>query len=324
VNLLKAFWTLLTVLGPAPVKPPPAEAGPSSGHGMFDAPDGDEDEAEAAPEATADEEADAGEEPEAVEPEEAAEAADEDADEDEDEEEEAEETEDEDEDEDEEEDDDAAIALRASHRARLQASAGQYAPATPRIALDSVKIRDAARKRFAELQGDESGKSDADAIAEIVKDVAIQILGSYHDGFTAPAVDRMEKAARNAQVGGALASFRKDVGEALTPAIEKRMAKEYLDFAETHGWRAADSIPLRDLFRMAGGKVAGKRGKVSGAAKAEAKARKQKEAALAAASGPRPIGRTTPKGERKPKGDDKVRAETARSLIAQRPFFQMG
>lgn len=307
-------------------------------HGIFgddaDEPgEGDADEEEAQEGARGESEEEAGEE-ESDEDDDAGEETDEDDDgagdgtdadasaEDEDEEEAGEEDEDADEDDDY-EPSDGAVALKESWNARLQSAAKGRGDERPRIDLSKVSLREEAKKRFADLRdADENGAKDPEAMFEIALDATLQVLGLYHDGVAKPRAEKVDQSIRNATVGRSLATFRRKMGERLTPAVEQRMADLYKGFASEHGWREADSVPLKDLFRMAGGsfkKPAGKPGK--GAAKPGDKAERQKRGALGAASGPKALGRTRPDGDAGRPKVDKVLQETHRDNRGRAPFF---
>lgn len=341
-SLLHSLWILLTCLGPAPVKEATSEAGAPSGRGMFDAPDddddGDDDAARSEVEEEevedldddqdADDDADDQDDDQDADDQDDAEESEEDEDlEDDDEEEDDEEEEDEDDEEEEDDEpDEAAQALRQSWEARLQTSPDPD-PA-PRLNVDGVSLREEARERFARLRdkGDE-GEHDADAIFEIAMDAVAQTLGAYHNQVAAPGSEKVSKTLRNQQVGRNLREFRAEVGERLTPAIEDRMGAIYTEIADSQGWRKADQIPLKDLFKMAGGRLSKPRGKKAKRSKAKKKTRaqRQKQEALAATRGPKAIGRTSPgKGKGKGRTQNKELAETAEHIRSTRPFFSLG
>lgn len=327
MNLLNRLWSLLSVFGPAPAADAgkgDAKAGVSEtrqmDRGPFDSDEPDEAEEPEAEESETEEEpeAEGDEQPADDEPEEDAEGEEEQpeaaADEEDGEDEEDDEGEDADE-----EDDDTALSLRESWETRLAAEA---APAAPRIDVDRAALREEARKRFAELRDKgENGEHDAEAMFEVALDAALQVVGSYHHGIAAPTSERVDKTLRNVQVSRSLASFRREVGERLTPAIEQKMAEVYTDFAQKHGWRKADKVPLKHLFRMAGGRMKGSPKKSAEAKPADDTAKKQKREALAAAGAPRSLGRTRPEGKKAPK--DRALVEFAHEVRERRPFFSL-
>lgn len=352
MTILKRMRALLTILGPAPAKPPakPAEK-PTLRDGdraMFDDPDGEptgdepldedpqgaaDDEPAGDPEA-GDEGGDepAGDEPEGDEDgEDARDTRSEDEDADgEDADDDADEDEDPEGDEDGEDDDadDASTALRASWETRLDASARASGDTRPRLNLSRVTLRDEAKRKFNELrEKGTDGEHDAEAIFEVAMDAAFQVLGAYHDDVARPTSEHVEKNLRNVQVGRTLNAFRKQMGASLTPAVEKKMAALYTQWAGKYGWRETDKVPLRDLFRMAGGRKAkaapaGKPGAKDPAAAAKAQKR---EALGAAAAGPRALGRTRPEGgSRTPAKEDKALREVAEHNRSNRPFFVLG
>ena len=336
MTIPKRLWLLLTALGPAPAKT--AEGGPksleASDRGMFDG-DGDEPDADEPEgddpkgerdEPDADEpegdEPDAdepeGDEPEGDEPDGARAKKDDDDDDDD-----ADEP-----DEDEEpEEDDTALSLRESWEGRLEADARANPEAAPRLASSNWGLREQAKKRFEELrEKDADGKFDADAMFEVALDAALQVVGSYHDGVAAPSGDRIEKGLRNVQVGRSLTSFRKEAGERLTSGVEQKMADLYQGFATKFGWRRADKVPLKTLFRMAGGSLKGKAAAKSSGKEPEADdtATRQKRAALGAAAGPRALGRTRAEdGAGKPRKEDRALREFSSDARARAPFFTL-
>ena len=321
VTSLKRLWTFLSVFGPAPAGK--AAEGPKSlepaERGMFDDPEGEpageepraELEQEEEPEGEPEEEAPEADEPEGDEAEQPEANADEDEDEDE--------TPDEDED----EEDDTALTLQRSWETRLEAEARTNPEGPPRLQLGAVKVREAARKRFAELQ-EEGADKDPEAIFEIAMDAALQVVGAYHDDVAHPAGDRVEKSLRNVQVGRTLSSFRKAAGANLTEALEQKMGAKYTELVQKYGWRRADTVPLKDLFRMVGGRMK-KGAKAAPEAAPEAKARLQKKEALGAASGPRALGRTRPDGGAAPaKKEDRALREFSQDVRTSKPFFSFG
>lgn len=343
-SLVRRLWPTLSVMGPAPAAP--KKDGPasleSSDRGMFDDPDGADAAGDEDPEAGSED----GEEPQGDEDGDDADAEpdgdgedardtraeDEDVETDDDEEEPADGEDDDDgegEDGADAGDDDAATALRASWESRLDVAARTAGDDRPRLNISRLSLTADARKKFDELRaGDEDGKKDADAIFEVAMDACLQVLGTYHDDVAKPAGQRVEAKVRNIQVGRRLAEFRKSVGAALTPKVEKRMADVYQAWAQKYGWRAVDDVPLADLFRMAGGRKAKAKpaaGKKPAADPAE-RAREQKRAALGAAGGPRALGRTRPEGGgAAPKGkEDRALREFAQDVRGRTPFFTLG
>ena len=296
--LLRRLWSLLTSIGPAPAGGKGSGAAPTleeGARGPFDDPDGgdggeaepaaddrDEGDGEADPEGRQDDEPPAGDNDDEAGDDDSGDEDDDSADADAD-------ADAEDEDEDEDEDDDAGMALRSSWEARLATASATRGDERPRIPLNGVRLGDEARKRFDEARKAEDGEKDADAIFEIAMDAVLQTLGVYHDNVAKPKHETAEKSIRNVQVGSRLNTFRKAVGDSLTPKIERKMAEVYQEFAAKHGWREADAVPLTDLFRMAGGRMP-KKGKKPAAQKPEDKAARAKAAALGAARGPRALG----------------------------------
>lgn len=355
MTLLNRLWSFLTAFGPAPAGNGAAtESGPksleASDRGMFDADEDDADERDERDEPQdggkgGRERSDAGgERDERDEPDERDEdrEGEEDADDEqdgarserteEDEDDDADRADESDEDDDGEEDD-TALSLRESWEARLEADARANPEAPPRLASQNWGLREAARKRFAELrdkEGGEDGKFDAEAMFEVALDAALQVVGSYHDGVAAPAGDRTEKSLRNVQVGRALTAFRKTMGERLTEGVEQKMATLYGEFAQKFGWRRADKVPLKTLFRMAGGSLkgkaaaAGKKPSGKGADEGEDTANRQKRAALGAAGGPRALGRTTPEGGGSRRKEDRALRDFHEDVRARSPFFTLG
>lgn len=349
MTIFQRWWTVLSVLGPTapPAKGAKAETGPKSlepsERGMFDDPEGEEpagDEAEAEGDETRSQADDAGAEPDGNEPEgDEPEGDAPEGDEPEGEEPRAERTEEDDPDADEpeaedddEDEDDTALSLRASYETRLEADAKANPDQRPRLkSVGAIALRAEARKRFDEIrsrqvgENEDAGKHDAEAMAEVALDIALQVVGAYHDDVAAPTGDRVEKGLRNVQVGRTLNEFRRKMGDRLPEKVEQRMAAIYLELAGKYGWRRADSVPLKALFRMAGGsfkKPAAE--KPAGEPKGDDKANRQKRAALgAAAAGPRALGRTRPEGGERRKEDRALR-EFAEDNRARAPFFTLG
>ncbi len=316
MKILSSLWSVLSTMGPAPAKAPEGPKSLEPGErGMFEDPEGE-------PEAPQEEPEEEPEETPEEEPEETPRAEREESDEDEDEE-EAPAEEDADE-----EEDDTALSLRESWETRLEADARANPEAAPRLNLGQTGLREAARKKFEELrEKDPDGKFDADAMFEVALDAALQVVGSYHDGVAAPAGDRVEKGLRNVQVGRTLTSFRKEAGERLTEGVERKMADLYQGFATKYGWRRADKVPLKTLFRMAGGSLKGGKAGTKPAAKAgdEDTATSQKRAALGAAGGPRALGRTRPEGGAGPaRKEDRALREHHNDARDRSPFFTLG
>lgn len=320
MKILSSLFDLLSTFGPTAPAAPKAESGPksleASDRGMFDDPEGDPEVAGAEPEEpeTPEEpQAEAPEEPEGEQDEEPQASAEES---DEDEPEATEEPEDED------EDDDVALTLRTATEARLDANARANPQTGARISIDKIRLRDDAKKRFQEIvDKDDEGKMDAEGIFEIAMDAALQTLSAYHQEVASPSGEKVSKEVRQIRVGRTLNAWKKQMGERLTTEVETKMGSIYKEFAEKYGWREADTIPLKTLYRMAGGRGKG----AAKAAPAADPAKAQKAEALGAAAKPRTIGRTTPeKGAEGPKKEDRALREFAQDARARRPFFTLG
>lgn len=224
------------------------------------------------------------------------------------------------------ESDDGARSLFSSWETRLAAAARESGDQRPRISLGGLGLSESARKKFDELRAkDEDGKHDAEAIFEVAVDAVLQTLGRYHDEVAGKRFETIDKSVRNIEVGRKLTAFRKEYE--LTKAVERRMASAYLHLADKYGWRHADSVPLKDLYRMAGGKRAAKPDAKRAAAKPdpEARAREQKRATLGKAAGPRATGRHAPDGAggKKPSRDAAL-DDFAADARSRGSFFQLG
>lgn len=319
MNLLLRLWAFLTVLGPsAPAASPPKEP-EATDRGPFDPPEGEEDDPatlEADDAGEPDEDAD----DEDLEDDGAAELqaddeGDEDAD-DEDDEEEAPEDEDEEESDADFDLDAGAHSLIQSWEARLSALP---APAPPRIPLGDLRVSPEALERFNALRSKgENGEYDAEAIQALIEDVGFQILDRYHQAVVNPMSGTVDGTARNLRRSRELRALRREFGKAITPKVEKRMADLIVRFQQTYGAQRADRIPLKQLYRMAGGKSV-KQPKAKGA---EARAQSHKRAALAATRGPRATGALRPDNRKPTK--DKALLDFSQDVRASGSFFSLG
>lgn len=316
MNLLLRLWAFLTVLGPsAPAASPPKEP-EATDRGPFDPPDGEEDDSATLDADDADE-ADEDAADEDLEDDGAAELqADDEDDEDADEEDEEEAPEDEEESDADFDLDAGAHSLIQSWEARLSALP---APAPPRIPLADLRVSPEALERFNALRAKgENGEHNAEAIQALIEDVGFQLLDRYHQAVVNPMSGRVDGTARNLRRSKELRTLRREFGKAITPTVEKRMADLIVRFQETYGAERADRIPLKQLYRMAGGKAV-KQPKGKGA---EARAKSQKRAALAATRGPRATGALRP-DTRKPK-QDKALLDFSQDVRASGSFFSLG
>lgn len=334
---MRSFWTLLLAIGHlfTQIGPAPKGEGEEGGDDAAgDEGDGADEGAEPGffdpdPDDPDEDEADGGE-PEGGDDDDDDEDEEEDGDEDEEGEEDEGDDGDDEEDEDEEDEDSVrAELLDTKWEAELAAKAGRGEGKEPKptLALDKMGLRDQARARFAAIRDkDDDGEKDPEAIFEIALDAAVQVIASYHYDHAGPQSEHMTKGIRNAQVSARLGTFTKEMGEALTPKIERKMAAIYSAKAEKHGWRNADSIPFEDLYAMAGGKpVKGKKSKKSAASKAKRKAARQKAKDLGATHTPRRVAGGRPSKGKKLTAEDREEKAISKSLQrSEDSFFNLG
>jgi hypothetical protein len=229
--------------------------------------------------------------------------------------------------------DPGVLSLRRTWEQTLEQAATSARQDRPVLqGIDRLKLSEKARERFEKArEADKEGANDGEAIFEVAVDAVLQTLGAYHDQIAAPAGERVEKNLRNVSVGRTLSSFRKEMGERLNPAIEKRMAALYLEWADKHGWRAADKVPLADLYRIAGGSTKKPKAKASAKGKRKDDDRRErqdreKREAAGIGRGPRRLGRTSPdgSGKGKPSREDAPLHEFAQDVRGRKPFFMLG
>lgn len=199
--------------------------------------------------------------------------------------------------------DEHASLLREVTVSRLERERGRYeAPAFTEFELDKIELSPTGFQAFRDALAREGDDLEAQAAAAtaVVRDVLRQALPAYHqhnvaarfetgDTRTAEA-DLRDKALEWKQTPEGKDAFAR-------PDMLARMKAHFDELAAKYGWRAAASIPLRDYYRMNGGRAKGgsapaKPAKTSGtpAPKGDDKAR-----ALGAASAPRGSRPASPK-----------------------------
>lgn len=196
--------------------------------------------------------------------------------------------------------DEHASLLREVTIGRLERERGNYqAPGFAEIDLSKIELSEEGFAAFRDALSREGDDLQAQAAAAtaVVRDVIRQALPAYHQQNVAARFEQGDSRRAEADLRDQALAWREtpEGKDAFAnPQLLGRMKAHFDELASTYGWRAAASIPLRDYYRMNGGRAKGgaapAKTSATPAPKGDSKAR-----ALGAASAPRGSRPASPK-----------------------------
>lgn len=248
------------------------------------------------------------------------------------------------EDDDEEDDDDASDLARESLQTRLAATIkGAANPYDARFDVGAIKVSPETRKavlsKLLPKDADDDEKAGAEAIADSIevmaKEIALGLLGGYHNAAVVPVRESLDRSAGRAAMEREAEAVAAKNPELHDDAVQKRIVAELDKLDAEFGPQVRRHLTVKGLLRLvprsvraaARTRVLEARGKSAGKRKEprELTDEEQREVALSPSSAPRSSKSSGVPGRKtKPEGDAEDRRALARHLQGggrKVPFF---